>query len=101
MQISRTFIVIAIAVILAFVVVTGSFFTVSETEQAIVLQFGAVKRIDRTAGLKFKIPLIQDVSFFEKRLLDLESPSQGVTRKKRKKQQHSSISKAAAGAAAA
>ena len=78
MQISRTFIFIAVAVILAFVVVTGSFFTVSETEQAIVLQFGAVKRIDRTAGLKFKVPFVQDVVIYEKRLLDIESPPQEV-----------------------
>jgi len=55
MQINRTFIFVAIAAILALVIVTGSFFTVSETEQAIVLQFGAVKRIDRTAGLKLNL----------------------------------------------
>jgi membrane protease subunit HflC len=78
MQISRTFIFTAVAVILAFVIVTGSFFTVSETEQAIVLQFGAVKRIDRTAGLKFKLPFVQDVVIYEKRLLDIESPPQEV-----------------------
>jgi membrane protease subunit HflC len=78
MQISRTFIFAAVAVILAFVVVTGSFFTVSETEQAIVLQFGAVKKIERTAGLKFKLPFVQDVQIYEKRLLDIESPPQEV-----------------------
>jgi len=78
MQINRTFIFVAIAAILALVIVTGSFFTVSETEQAIVLQFGAVKRIDRTAGLKLKVPFVQDVVIYEKRLLDIESPPQEV-----------------------
>ena len=78
MPINRTFIFVAITAILALVIVTGSFFTVSETEQAIVLQFGAVKRIDRTAGLKLKVPFVQDVVIYEKRLLDIESPPQEV-----------------------
>jgi membrane protease subunit HflC len=78
MQITRTLIFAGIAAILALIVLTQSYFTVSETEQAIVLQFGAVKRIDQTAGLKFKIPLIQDVVIYEKRLLDIESPPQEV-----------------------
>jgi membrane protease subunit HflC len=78
MQISRTVIVAGIAAIVALFLLAGSFFTVSETEQAIVLQFGAVQHIDRTAGLKFKIPLIQDVVIYEKRLLDIESPPQEV-----------------------
>lgn len=78
MQISRTVIVAGIAAIVALFLLAGSFFTVSETEQAIVLQFGAVQHIDRTAGLKFKIPLIQDVVIYEKRLLDIELPPQEV-----------------------
>jgi membrane protease subunit HflC len=75
---TRSLIFVAVAAMLALVIVTGSFFTVSETEQAIVLQFGAVKRIDRTAGLKFKVPFVQDVVIYEKRLLDIESPPQEV-----------------------
>ena len=36
------------------------------------------KRIDRTAGLKLKVPFVQDVVIYEKRLLDIESPPQEV-----------------------
>lgn len=78
MVISRTIIFSAIAAVLALLLLSGSLFTVSETQQAIVLQFGAVKRIDRDAGLKFKVPLVQDVITYEKRLLDIESPPQEV-----------------------
>ena len=78
MAINRTFIFAAISIVIVLLLAVGSFFTVSETEQAIVLQFGAVQRIDRTAGLKFKSPFIQDVVIYEKRLLDLESPPQEV-----------------------
>ena len=77
MQITRTFIVAGIAALVALLVLTQSYFTVSETEQAIVLQFGAVKRIDQTAGLKFKAPW-QSIVVYEKRLLDIESPPQEV-----------------------
>jgi membrane protease subunit HflC len=78
MQITRTFIFTGIAALVALLILTQSYFTVSETEQAIVLQFGAVKRIDQTAGLKFKVPFIQDVVIYERRLLDIESPPQEV-----------------------
>ncbi len=78
MAFSRPLIFTAIAAILALIVVSGSLFTVSETEQAIVFQFGAVKRVDRTAGLKFKLPMVQKVVIYDKRLLDIESPPQEV-----------------------
>ncbi len=78
MPIARSYIVAGIGVLLAIIVLAGSFFTVSETQQAIVLQFGAVKRIDQTAGLKFKVPFIQDVVIYEKRLLDIVSQPQEV-----------------------
>ena len=78
MAFSRTFIFLAISALLVVIVGTSSLFTVSETEQAIVLQFGAVKHVDRTAGLKFKLPFVQKVVFYDKRLLDIESPPQEV-----------------------
>jgi membrane protease subunit HflC len=78
MHFGRNLIGIGVLAIIALLILTGSFFTVSETDQAIVLQFGAVKRIEQTAGLKFKIPLVQDVVFYDKRLLDIESPPQEV-----------------------
>jgi membrane protease subunit HflC len=71
-------IISAVVAVVVLFLLSQSFFTVSETEQAIVLQFGAVQHIDRTAGLKFKVPLFQDVVIYEKRLLDLESPPQEV-----------------------
>jgi len=78
MPIARSYIVAGIGVLLAIILLAGSFFTVSETQQAIVLQFGAVKRIDQTAGLKFKVPFVQDVVIYEKRLLDIVSQPQEV-----------------------
>jgi membrane protease subunit HflC len=78
MAFSRTFIFVLAAVVLAVIVLSSSLFTVSETEQAIVLQFGAVKHVERTAGLKFKLPFVQNYVIYDKRLLDIESPPQEV-----------------------
>ena len=49
------------------------FFTVDQTKQAIVLQFGEPKRVVSKPGLNFKMPFIQDVTYFEKRVLSLVS----------------------------
>ncbi len=53
-------------------------FTVSQTQQAIVLEFGKPKRIITEPGLQFKIPFIQNVEFFDKRILDIDTASQEV-----------------------
>ena len=55
----RHFVILA-AVILLAVLVLGSFYNVSEQENAVVTMFGTVVRTD-TAGLYFKIPIIQQV----------------------------------------
>ena len=51
----------------------SSFFIVDQTQQALVLQFGEPKRLVNKPGLNFKIPFIQEVTFFEKRVLSLVS----------------------------
>jgi modulator of FtsH protease HflC len=53
-------------------------FTVYQTQQALVLEFGKPKRLITTPGLNYKIPFIQNVSYFDKRLLDLDSAPQEV-----------------------
>ena len=42
----------------------SSFFIVDQTQQALVLQFGEPKRLVNKPGLNFKIPFIQEVTFF-------------------------------------
>jgi len=49
-----------LAVILVLLLVTGSFYNVSEQQNAVITMFGRVLRTD-TAGLHFKVPLIQQV----------------------------------------
>lgn len=55
-----------------------SIFVVHQTEQAIVLQLGNPKKVEYEAGLKFKIPFIQNVVFLDNRLLNLDPPAEEV-----------------------
>jgi modulator of FtsH protease HflC len=66
-----------IALVVA-VVAFSTLFTVHQTQQALILQFGNPIRVEREPGLKAKMPFIQNVEFFEKRVLDLDPPVQEV-----------------------
>lgn len=66
-----------VAAVLLFVA-ANSFYIVSQPEQAIVLQFGEPVREVKEPGLKFKIPFIQNVIVYDKRLLNLDPPAQEV-----------------------
>ena len=59
------------AVILIVFGLISSVFTVNQRQQALVLQFGEPKRIIQEPGLAFKVPFIQDVMYYEKRVLSL------------------------------
>ncbi len=51
-----------------------SVFIVDQTQQALVLRFGRVVRPVSEPGLYYKLPLIDNVVYFDKRILDLDSP---------------------------
>ena len=59
------------AAALLFFTIMSSLFTVDQTKQALVLQFGEPKRIIQEPGLAMKMPFIQDVEYYEKRVLSL------------------------------
>jgi len=73
----------AIVVVLGFV--TGALYTVSEINQVVITQFGKpIGDPVTTAGLHFKIPIIQQVHYFDKRLLVQDGdPNQIPTRDKK------------------
>ncbi|MEM9140744.1 MAG: SPFH domain-containing protein, partial [Pseudomonadota bacterium] len=90
-------IIVAVIAVIAFFALS-SLFTVNEKQQALVLQFGEIKRticggntgterdyelaescdVDGP-GLYFKIPLIQEVAYYEDRILPLETDPLEVT----------------------
>ena len=62
---------VVVVVGLAFIVIGLSAFTVNERESAIKLQLGEVVQSDYEPGLHWKIPLIQNVRKFPKRILTI------------------------------
>lgn len=71
------FTLISICVALTFVLF-NSLYVLPQTEQAIVLQFGEPVRLVKDAGLKLKVPFIQNVVFYDNRLLNLDPPAQEI-----------------------
>jgi membrane protease subunit HflC len=68
-----------ISIALAAVILLGqAVFIVPETQQVLVLQFGEPMEKHTAPGLKFKIPLIQDIVVFDKRVLDVDPPAEEV-----------------------
>jgi membrane protease subunit HflC len=56
----------------------SALFTVHQAQQAIVLQFGNPVRVIQEPGLKMKVPFIQNVVYFDRRLLDFDADAQEV-----------------------
>lgn len=67
------YIMFGIAGFAALVVAFNSLYTVPETAQAMVLRFGKVERVVTEPGLHAKMPFVQQVLFFDKRLLETDS----------------------------
>ena len=66
---SRFSIILLVILVAIAGIISSSLFIVNETQQALVVQFGEPKKTVSEPGLKFKYPFIQDVIFFEKRVL--------------------------------
>ena len=69
----------ALALVFVVAIIAGStLFTVEQTEQVLITQFGQPIRVISDAGLHAKLPLVQTVISFDRRLLDYELPSEEV-----------------------
>jgi modulator of FtsH protease HflC len=73
------FALLIICVGLAAVGIYASAFIVHQNEQALVLRFGEPKRVVNQPGLNWKLPLVDTVEVYDKRILDLDSQPQEVT----------------------
>jgi len=65
-------------VIAALIIGYSSLFTVYQTQQALVIRLGQPVRVVNEPGLNVKAPFIDSVVYIDKRILDLEAPSQEV-----------------------
>jgi len=76
---------ILIGAVIALVLVSLSAFVVDQRQTAIVLELGKVQRVETTPGLKWKVPLVQNVRFFDSRILTLDTgePERFITAEKK------------------
>ena len=75
---TRLLAVLGVVLVVAGILVSSSTFIVDQTEQALVLQLGEVRRVARTPGLWFKRPFVENVVFYDNRVLDFEPPHEEV-----------------------
>ena len=61
---------------LAVVTVTQCFFIVDQRERVLLLQLGEIRGADFEPGLHFKLPFVQDIKSFERRLLTLDNQTE-------------------------
>ncbi len=66
------------ALLIIVVLVSASLFTVNQTEQVLITQFGQPIRVISVPGLHAKIPFAQTVIYFDRRLLDYSTPGEEV-----------------------
>jgi len=66
---NRLLAILAVAII----GISSTLFVVHQTEKAIMFQFGRIVRSDYEPGLHFKVPIYQNVKFFDSRILVLDA----------------------------
>ncbi|MGA9395660.1 MAG: protease modulator HflC [Azonexus sp.] len=77
--------IVALSIVTVLVIAAMSIFTVDQRQFALVFQLGEVKRVISEPGLYFKIPMIQNVRFFDNRILTLDNndPERFITSEKK------------------
>jgi modulator of FtsH protease HflC len=76
---------VLIGLVLVLVVLSASMFTVDQRQNALVFQLGEVVSVKTKPGLYFKLPLVQNVRFFDTRILTMDAadPERFITSEKK------------------
>jgi membrane protease subunit HflC len=75
-----TVLVVIVVVVILFLI-TGPFYVIEEGEQAVVIRFGRIISIQQEAGLKIKVPFVDNVNKFPKKILAWDGESQRIPTK--------------------
>jgi membrane protease subunit HflC len=75
----KTIIILAVVgVALLIAALLGPYYTITEGEQAVVVRFGRIVRTETTAGLKYKVPLIESVVKYSKKVQSWDGDAQRI-----------------------
>ena len=77
-------IIIGIIAFVALIVLNAAFYTIDQREQAVITQFGEPVRVVTEPGLHIKTPFIQQITFFEKRILEWDGRPEEIPTKDKK-----------------
>ena len=82
---SKSFGLLLIGLLVVLVVLSGSMYTVDQRQNALVFQLGKVVSVKKKPGLYFKLPMVQNVRYFDTRILTLDSadPERFLTSEKK------------------
>ncbi|MDR3200689.1 MAG: protease modulator HflC [Spirochaetales bacterium] len=72
---------VVVLVVLALLLIVGPFYTLDEGEQAVVIRFGEIIHEETEAGLKIKVPFIDNVERYSKKILSWDGEPQRVQTK--------------------
>lgn len=61
------------------ILLSASLFTIDQRQYAVIFQFGEAMRVIDKPGLNIKVPFIQNVEYFDKRILSVEAEAKEVT----------------------
>ena len=75
---SRGLVISVVLAVAVLVLASSSLFIVNQAEQALVLRFGAHRATIKEPGLHVKLPFIEDVVFYDLRLLGLDPPDEQI-----------------------
>ena len=75
----RTIVILVIVgVVLLIASLLGPYYIVTEGEQAVVVQFGKIVRVERDAGLKYKVPFVESVIKYSKKVQSWDGDAQRI-----------------------
>jgi len=69
-------VLVVIGVLVILFLITGPFYVINEGEQAVVVQFGKILRVDTEAGLKIKVPFVDNVVKYPKKIMAWDGEAQ-------------------------
>ncbi len=75
---SRAVLAAIVAAFAAVILASASLYTVGQTEQVLITEFGQPKGVVSAPGLHVKVPFVQTIISFDRRLLDYEAPGEEV-----------------------
>ncbi len=82
---SKSFGTLLIALLVVLVVLSSSMYTVDQRQNALVFQLGEVVSVKKKPGLYFKLPMVQNIRYFDTRILTLDAadPERFITSEKK------------------